>query len=183
MASSKDNEPLGGAKDIQKRIESAGLEHVNADLMELPDNVTRIQAAVALRLAGTSHSDIARVLEYPTAKHARVAVERALALTADAPEELAHLRVLQTKRYERLLASTWSKAVDPEDRDHLAYNARAAALIDRISAIHGVNSPQQVNITPTDEYIQTFLAKIIPLAQKDRDAEEADIEDAEIVED
>jgi hypothetical protein len=73
--------------------------------------------------------------------------------------------------------------VDPEDKEHLAYNARAAALIDRISAIHGVNAPQQFNLTPTDEYIQTYLAKILPLAQADRDAEEADIEDAEIVED
>lgn len=179
----KDEEPMGGPKDIQRRLSESGLDKVNADLLGLPENVTRVQAAVGLKLSGTSYSDIARVLEYSSPTHARTAVERALALTADQPEEIARLRVIQMRRYERLLQSVMSKAVDPSDHEHLAYNARAAALVDRISVLMGVNSPQQINITPNDEYIQAYVARITQLANADREAEEAEIEDAEIVED
>jgi hypothetical protein len=179
----KDDEALGGAKDIQDRLDKAGLDNFNADLLDLPENVTRVQAAVALKLAGTSYTDIARVLEYSDPRYARLAVEKALAMTADSPEELAVLRVIQTKRYERLLASTWNKAVDPDDDEHLAYNARATALVDRISKLHGVDAPAKVNFTPSDEYLQTYVQRFLALAQTAGDAEEADIEDAEIVDD
>lgn len=179
----KDDEPLGGASDIQKRLDEAGMDAINADLLDLPENVTRLQAAVALKLAGTSYSDIARVLEYSDARYARRAVEQALALTADSPDELAQLRIIQTKRYERLLASTWNKAVDPDDKEHLAYNARATALVDRISKLHGVDAPQKVNFTPSDEYLASYVQNFLALAKSAEDAEEADIEDAEIVDD
>lgn len=179
----KDDEPLGGAKDIQERLDAAGMEAVNADLLDLPENVTRVQAAVALKLSGTSYSDIARALDYSDARYARKAVEQALALTADSPDELATLRIVQTKRYERLLASTWSRAVDPEDKEHLAYNARASALVGLISKLHGVDAPQKVNFTPSDEYLQTYVQNFMALAQAAEQAAEAEIEDAEIVDD
>jgi hypothetical protein len=91
--------------------------------------------------------------------------------------------MLQDRRYKRLLQSVMGKAVDPKDPNHLAYNARALAIVDRISALHGLNAPQQVQITPTDQYLHEYLERMLPEAQKDRDAGEADIFDAEIVED
>lgn len=180
---SKGKDPLGGPADIQKRIDEAGLEGVDADLLGLPENVTRDQAAVALKLAGTAYSDIARVLDYSDPRYARQAVERALALTADSPEELATLRVIQTKRYERLLASTWNKAVDPDSPDHLAYNTRASALVGLISKLHGVDAPQKVNFTPSDEYLNEYVQRFLALTHAANDAAEAEIEDAEIVDD
>lgn len=182
-------EPLMGEADIARRVEQAGIDAVNSDLKPgaVLDRPSRSQSAVALRLSGASYSDIARVLDYSTPTHARNAVERVLASTADSPESLAHLRVLQTRRLERLLQSVMSKAVDPEAEDHLAYNGRALAIIERIGKVHGVDAPTQVQFTPTDEYLTTYTNRLLEAAGLGTlDADEAtpeDIEDAEIIED
>ena len=180
-----DTTPLMGEKDIAVRVERDGGDALNQDLMKSDDRVTRQQSAVALRLSGVSYSDIARVLEYESPSHARQAVERALAATADQPEELKHARTLQVRRYERLLQSTMSKAVNPEAVDHLAYNARAMAILDRLSKLQGLDAPTQVQFTPTDEYIQTYMKDVLTAAGVIlEEAEEAnldDIQDAEVI--
>lgn len=182
-------EPLMGEADIARRVEQAGIEAVNKDL-EVPKNYdrpSRSQSAVALRLSGASYSDIARVLEYSSPTHARNAVERVLASSADAPEDLEHLRRLQTRRLERLLQSVMSKAVDPTAEDHLAYNGRAMALIERIGKVRGVDAPTQVQFTPTDEYLTQYTERLLQAAGLGTvDAEEMtleEIEDAEVIED
>lgn len=177
-------EPLMGAKDIAQKVEAEGIEAVNKDLA-VKDRATRSQSAVALRLSGASYSDIARVLGYASPTHARSAIERVLASTADSPEDLQNLRVLQTRRLERLLQSVMSKAVDPEAEEHLAYNGRALAIIDRISKLHGVDAPTQVQFTPTDEYLTQYTQRLLEQAGFPiLDAAEAtpeDIEDAEVL--
>lgn len=183
-----------GEADIARRVAEAGDKAVNAGAvnadLELPANAdrpTRAASAVALRMSGVSHSDIARMLGYASPTHARNAIERVLASTADSPEEIATLRVLQTRRYERLLQSVMSKAVDPDATEHLAYNGRALAIIDRISKLHGVDAPTQVQFTPTDEYIQQYTQRMLEAAGLGTiDAEEAtmeDIQDAEVIDD
>lgn len=187
-----DMEPLMGEADIARRVEQAGLDAVNEgavnadlDLTKEIDRPSRSASAVALRLSGASHTDIARVLGYSSPTHARQAIERVLASAADSPEDLKTLRVLQTRRYERLLQSVMSKAVDPEAEDHLAYNSRAMTLVDRISKLHGVDAPTQVQFTPTDEYLTNYTNRLLEAAGLGTlDADEAspeDIEDAEII--
>lgn len=171
---------MTGAKAFAQAIENG--EEPNADLV-ISETDTKAESALALRIAGTSYTNIAKALGYASATRARLAVERVLAASADSPEERDQQRVLNDKRLNRLLQSVMGKAVDPKDPDHLAYNARALAITDRIMRLWGVDAPAQVQITPTDEHLQQYVAHMMKLARKEPEAEEADIMDADIVED
>ena len=171
---------MTGAKAFAQAIENG--EEPNADLV-VSETDTKAESALALRIAGTSYTNIAKALGYASATRARLAVERVLAASADSPEERDQQRVLNDKRLNRLLQSVMGKAVDPKDPDHLAYNARALAITDRIMRLWGVDAPAQVQITPTDEHLQQYVAHMMALARKEPEAEEADILDAEPVED
>lgn len=174
----KNVDPLGGPKDLARKVAEGKDPNADLQMME-PD--TKAEGALFLSLAGASWSDIARQQGYSSPTHARLAVERVLA-EAVGPEERAQMRMLQDRRYKRLLQSVMGRAVDTKDPQQLAYNARALAIVDRISVLNGLNAPQQVQITPTDQYLQEYLERMIPEAQADRDAGEADILDAEIIE-
>lgn len=172
-------EPLAGSKDLEKRVESG--EDPNADLADITvDN--KSQSALALRLSGASYTDIAKVCDYSSAYHARMAVERVLAASADSPEDRDKMRVLTDRRLNRLLQSVMGKAVDPKDPNHLAYNARALALIDRTAKLWGVDAPVQVSVTPADSYIHEYAQRLLGKMDEDKEAVEADIIDADIVE-
>jgi hypothetical protein len=170
---------MTGAKAFAAAVEAG--EEPNADLV-VSETDTKAESALALRIAGTSYTNIAKVLGYASATRARLAVERVLAASADSPEDRDQQRVLSDKRLNRLLQSVMGKAVDPTDPEHLAYNARALAITDRIMRLWGVDAPAQVQITPTDEHLQQYVAHMMALARKEPEAEEADILDADVVE-
>lgn len=170
---------MTGAKAFARAIENG--EEPNADLV-VAETDTKAESALALRIAGTSYTNIAKALGYASATRARLAVERVLAASADSPEERDQQRVLNDKRLNRLLQSVMGKAVDPKDPDHLAYNARALAITDRIMRLWGVDAPAQVQITPTDEHLQQYVAHMMALARREPEAEEADIIDADPIE-
>lgn len=174
----KKPEPTGGPKDIEKKLRD-GLDP-NLDLEGDAD--TRAQAGITLKIQGASWSDIARVLEYPRPIDARNAVERALATASNSEESREHLRVIQDRRYNRLLLSVMTKAIKEDDRDHLAYNARALAIIDRISKLHGLDAAQQVQVTASDETIQSYVERLSMLAKLDTKSVEGEIIDAEVIE-
>lgn len=175
----KEIDPLRGAGDLAKKLEAG--KDPNADLaMAAPD--TKAEGALFLSLAGASWSDIARQQGYSSPTHARLAVERVLAESVG-PEDKAQMREINRRRYKRLLQSVMGKAIDPTDKEHLAYNARALAIVDRLGVLDGLNAPQQVQVTPTDQYLSEYLQRMLPEAQRDRDAGEADILDAEVIED
>lgn len=142
---------------------------------------TKAQAALTLKLYGASYTDIKNTLHYSSAYRARMAVERVLASAADSPEDRDKMRVLSNKRIERLLSSVMSKAVNPNDPQHLAYNARALALIDRQVKMWGVDAPTQVQFSASDQYIEDYVASLRPLADADRAAIEADIIEGDIM--
>lgn len=169
---------MTGAKAFAKAIENG--EEANADLV-MSETATKAESALALRIAGTSYTNIAKALGYASATRARLAVERVLAASADSPEERDQQRVLNDKRLNRLLQSVMGKAVDAKDPDHLAYNARALAITDRIMRLWGVDAPAQIQITPTDEHLQQYVAQMMALARREPEAEEADIIDADVV--
>lgn len=170
---------MTGAKAFAKAVENG--EDPNADLV-ISETQTKAESALALRIAGTSYTNIAKALGYTSATRARLAVERVLAASADSPEDRDQQRVLADKRLNRLLQSVMAKAVDPKDPDHLAYNARALAITDRVMRLWGVDAPAQVQITPTDEHLQQYVAHMMQLARKEPEAEEADIIDADPIE-
>lgn len=174
----KEIEPLGGEKDLAAKVE-AGTDP-NADLDF--DSDTKAQAAITLKIKGASYADIARVLEYATPRHARQAIESALASASNNEESIDHMRKIQNKRYERLLLSVMSKALKEDDKEHLAYHARATALVDRISKLNGLEAAQQVQITASDETIRNYVENMARLAGFADKAIEGEILDAEVVE-
>lgn len=179
-----DVEPFRGVKGIEQALEKGQDPNADLDTPEPGETETRTQAAVAMRIGGASYSDIARTLEYSSAYRARSAVERALAQAADSPEERDQQRVLIDRRLSRLLQSVMGKAVNPKDPEHLAYNARALAIVDRQAKLHGVDAPTQTVVyTPDSEKVERYIAEILTLAQADRRDAEADIIDADWEED
>lgn len=171
------SEGITGAKGLDEAIE-AGIDP-NADLNDVDKSDTKAQAALAMRIAGAAPTDIARVLGYSSAYRARQAYERALASTADSPEEVDQMRWLTNKRLDRLLAAHMPQAVDPANPNQLAHSARALAIIDRQARLNGVDAPTQIQISATDEQIMELVEMFSPQTEKDKLAIEADIIEAD----
>lgn len=131
----------------------------NADLQK-KDRATRSQAAVALKIAGATYSEIAKALDYPSATMARVAVEKALADSVG-DENREQLRFLEARRLERLLRSLWSRATDDTDEQHLSYARTALAVIDRHSRLYGLDAPQEMIVyNPSGMEIEAWVSKM-----------------------
>lgn len=169
----KKDEPLA-PKEIEAAVNEG--KDPNEDITTEEENTTRAEAALAMSIAGASWSDIQRQLGYSSPRRARLAVERVIASTVG-PEDYEQAREIQRRRYKRLLQSVMSKAVDPRDRDHLAYNARALAITDRLGVLDGLNKPTQIQYTPTDQYIAEYIERVRPLADAQNGAQEAELDD------
>lgn len=134
-------------------------EKANKDL-EAKDRKSRQEAAVALRIAGATYSEIARTLEYASPSLARQAVERTLAQSAG-DESRDQLRFIEARRLERLLRSLWSKATDEQDDEHLAAVRTAIAVIDRHARLYGLDAPQEMVVyTPAAQELEAWVAKM-----------------------
>lgn len=151
-------------------------------LNDVDKSETKAEAAVTMAIYGASPSDIAKTLHYSSPYRARMAVERALAGAANSPEDREKMRILIDKRLNRLLAAHMPKALDPNDANQLAYSGRALAIIDRQAKLHGVDAPTQVQFSPSDEYIAQFVESLRPMADQANKAIEADILEADILE-
>lgn len=170
-------EPFMGETGLARAIEEG--RDPNADLDSPEKQKSRGEAALALVLAGASWTRAAEVAGYSSPRHCRSAVERILATSADSTDSRELMRALQDRRYKRLLQSVMPKAVDPDDKDHLAYNARAMAILDRISKTWGLDAALEINVTPSDERIAEMLDRIREVGAAEQEAEEGDILDAE----
>lgn len=136
---------------------------------------TQAEAGVALLVQGASFKEISELLGYSNPSTAKAAVERVLASTVTVPEKEA-MRSVVHQRYEKLLKSVMSRATNPKDTQHLAYNARANALLDRMSKLHGLDAPTQVQISPSQEYLEEYTRQLQQGLGLDPDVvEEADI--------
>lgn len=123
----------------------------------------KANAALALALAGAEWSQIALATGYPTARAAKVAVERALEKQLDTdPNAKAKMRLMASKRLERLLMSVWPKANDAEHPEHLLANTKARELVAQWTKLHGLDAPAEVFIhNPTNDMIEEWVAKIV----------------------
>jgi hypothetical protein len=166
--------------DVSKEIEKAD------PAAQIPENAvdkstTKAEAAVALFVYGVSFTEIKNKLGYSSAHRARIAVERALAASADSAEDRDMARVVVRKQLRRLLAAHMPQAVDIKNPNQLAYSARTLAIIDRLGKLDGVDAPTQIQISASDSDIMNFVEMLMPEAKKDNEAIEADIVDAEII--
>ena len=175
-------DPVRGMKGMDEAI-AAGRDP-NADLDDTRDPRSRAEAAVTLKMGGASNHEIAQTLGYSSARHARTAVERALAAAGTNPESRDYLREIMRRRMDRLLRSVMPKATNPNDPNHLAYSARALAIIDRQIRLDGLDAPTQVAIsTPDAARVEAYISQVLALAGAQGAAEEADILDADVLED
>ena len=166
--------------DVSKEIEKAD------PAASIPENAvdkstTKAEAAVALFVYGVSFTEIKNKLGYSSAHRARIAVERALAASADSAEDRDMARVVVRKQLRRLLAAHMPQAVDIKNPNQLAYSARTLAIIDRLGKLDGVDAPTQIQISASDSDIMNFVEMLMPEAKKDNEAIEADIVDAEVL--
>lgn len=123
----------------------------------------KANAALSLSLAGADWTQIAQSCGYPTARAARVAVERALEKQLESdPNSKARMRMMASKRLERLLVSVWPKANDPEHPEHLLANTKARELTAQWIKLHGLDAPTEMVIhSPTNDMIEEWVAKIV----------------------
>lgn len=138
------------------------------------DRNSRQEAAVAMRIAGATYSEIARMLDYSSGTHARQAVERSLASTAGT-QDRDQLRYVEARRLERLLRSLWRKATDDTCDEHLAAVRTAVAVIDRHAKLYGLDAPQEMVVyTPAASEIEAWVATMAKQVRGEL-PEEADI--------
>lgn len=153
------------------------LAHANDDLGR-KDRHSRQEAAVALRIAGATYADIARMLDYASPSLARQAVERCLATTVGT-ESREQLRFIEARRLERLLRSLWHKATDEKNEEHLAAVRTAIAVIDRHARLYGLDAPQEMVVyTPAATELEAWVSKMAKQVRGEL-PQEADIVGAE----
>lgn len=145
---------------------------------DTPDNATRRQAAVRLKIAGASYSDIAEHLGYSTPATARRAVERGIADAAATTDDRERVRWLLDARLERLMAAVSPKA-HRDGPEQLDYAAAVLRIIDRKMTLFQLGGTN-VTITPSSERVREVVAHLTALADRG-DAQEADIMGAEDV--
>lgn len=142
----------------------------------------KANAAIQLRIAGASWGEIAESLGFPTARAALVATERALEKELKTEESQAQMRSIAGKRLERLLRGVWTKAINPEHPEHLIAVDKARQLVDRHAKLYGLDAPTQFVVNnPAQDELEKWVATVIE--GKRPALEEADIFDAEVIED
>jgi hypothetical protein len=154
------------------------LDTLNGDLDE-KDRPSRQEAAVALRIAGATYSEIARTLAYSSPTHARQGVERALANSVG-EDDREQMRFIEGRRLERLLRGLWKKATDEEGEEQLAAARTALAVIDRHAKLYGLDAPTVHAIySPTQTEMEQWLAGVAEQVRADQ-PDEYDIIQGEI---
>lgn len=143
----------------------------------------KANAAVQMKLAGATWSDIAETLGYPTPRAALVATEKAMerALREDT-ESREKMRKVAGARLDRLLRGVWPKAVDPDHPEHLVAADKARSIIDRHIKLYGLDAPTEVVVhTPTTTELERWVAKVVSLRDGGSGEEEFDILQGEVV--
>lgn len=128
----------------------------------------RRKNAIQMVLAGLDYETIAERLHYASRGAAHTDVDRALAASlADLKKEAANLREVQARRYHRLLAAVWPKALKAEGKDQLKAVETAARLVDRVVKLYGLAEPDRLDLDVTGAITAEDLMEIINHAPDD----------------
>lgn len=118
-------------------------------------------AALQMKLAGATWQEVAEVIGYPTARQAIVAVEQSLERELAHPDSQAQLRAMAGKRLERLLRSTWPKALNDENPEHLQAVGKAREILGDYAKLFGLNAPTEVTVhNPTTAELDRWVASV-----------------------
>lgn len=152
------------------------------EFVDRPGNRKAI-SALSLRLAGATLEEVCQVVGFASHKEAANAIDRALRdeLKSD-PKNRDRLRDIANKRLERLLRSTWGKATNPKDPEHLAAVGKAKDLIDRHIKLYGLDAPTEMVVhNPDASELEAWVMQAIQQGQPMQ--EDYNVLDAEIVSD
>lgn len=127
----------------------------------------RDKAAVNLKLAGANYQEIAETLEFPSAKDAKRAVERALAVT-HTPDEWDTLRLVTQARAEEMFKRSFAMAgadflvledgTKVPNADKLRWHQQAAADLMNHATITGAKAPVKHEITADEEQLAQLVS-------------------------
>ncbi|MFE3378728.1 hypothetical protein [Streptomyces anulatus] len=124
----------------------------------------RRKNAIQMVLAGLDYETIADRLGYASRGAAHTDVDRALTSNlSDLKKEAGKLREVQARRYQRLLAAVWSKALKA-DTDNLKAVETAAKLVDRIVKLYGLAEPDKLDLDMSGVVTAEDLMEIIRTA-------------------
>lgn len=117
-------------------------------------------AAVALRLAGASFTEVAEALGLGSVGDAYEMVESTLALQVT-DEDREQLRQIEAARLDRLQRSVWGVATDPDHPDHyLALNA-VLKISDSRRRLLGLDMPTEISVSsPTQDELDRWVASV-----------------------
>jgi hypothetical protein len=143
--------------------------------------IRKANASVQLALAGATWDEIATAMGYPTARTARVAVERALEKQLTSTDREV-MRRFTNAQLQRLLRSVWPKAINPDEPEHLIALTKARELIGDHRKLYGLDAPTEVVVhNPTVHELEQWVARVvthsIPVVT------EFDILDGEVIDD
>lgn len=156
------------------------LDRLNTDLSKM-DRKGRQEAALGLRIAGATYTEIASTLEYASASHARAAVESALASTVG-DDDRERMRFIASRRLERLLRALWPKATDENSEEQIPASRTALALIDRHIKLNGLDAPSEHIIynpgsREIDEWVREMTSHLMDATPEERDIIEGEVLD------
>lgn len=183
---------------MSKSVDSSVDDYQPASLEEQREaaqtNLTTLRAAVQWHLSGADWVEIAQRFDFSSPQAARVAVEKFEGDMVDS-SSVAAARNKARGRYERLLQSVWYDATHPyvvddsgrqtKDRNeaHEKALANARGLVGDLTRLDGLNAPTQLQVyVPGAEEIMQVVSEL-RTARLGEIAQEADIFDAEIVDD
>lgn len=148
------------------------------------DAPTRAAAAVQLAVEGAAYTDIARMLDYDSPTAAKNAVWGAIGDVEIDPKEVARKRDLMGRGLGKLLTSCMRRATNPHDPDHAHYVRTVLAIMDRQARLYGLDAPTNLVVhTPTQQQIDDYVAHVRRLQLIEAGDIEADILDAEVIDD
>lgn len=147
------------------------------------DNEPRALSAVRLWLAGASHDTIAKELGYVNGNRVRDVIERALAQSVEDSGDIPRARALRRKQLEELVRVVMPTALKPSHKEHRNYVHTAAALIDRLVKLDGLDAPVQVKMehTMAHEEIRSWVEKAVQITGTGPSQEASIFDDEDIV--
>lgn len=140
----------------------------------------KANAALDMALHGANWDQIAEVIGYPTARAAKVAVELALEKNLSTVDK-QKMRLLIQGRYNAMVQSVATKALDEDHPEHLAALGRYREITADVRRMWGLDAPQEVLISnPTEREINDWVG--LTISQSMPEVEEDDIVEGEVVE-
>jgi hypothetical protein len=122
----------------------------------------KANAALQLAMAGATWDDIALSLGYPTARTARVAVEKALEKQLANDDDREKMRKMASAQLNRLMRGAWAKAIDPDNPEHLIALTKCRELIGDHRKLYGLDAPTEVVVhNPTTQELESWVAMVV----------------------